>query len=169
MLWGAKHVLLEFDSLHDCFTSTLDDKDDTVWPTLSRFIALFRKNMPSVRNSLLPSPDKGSACKRLNLFLRWMVRKDDVDPGGWDHVPAAKLIIPLDTHMHRIGLMLHLTERKQADIKTAIEITHAFRSIAPDDPVRYDFALTRLGIRGEIEPEAFFKASGKRGPKEQRF
>lgn len=169
MLWGVKHVLMEHGSLHDCFVSTLDDEDDIILPALSRFITLFRKNMPVVRNSLLPSPDKGSACKRLNLFLRWMVREDDVDPGGWGQVPAAKLIVPLDTHMHKIGLMLHLTGRKQADIRTAIEITHAFRTIAPDDPVRYDFALTRLGIRGEIEPEAFLKACGNRRGKEQSF
>ena len=169
MLWGVKHVLMEYGSLHDCFVSTLDEEDDVILPALSRFMTLFRKNMPVVRNSLLPSPEKGSACKRLNLFLRWMVREDDVDPGGWGHVPAAKLIIPLDTHMHKIGLMLHLTGRKQADIRTAIEITHAFRSIAPDDPVRYDFVLTRLGIRGEIKPEAFVKACGKRGSKKPLF
>jgi uncharacterized protein (TIGR02757 family) len=98
-----------------------------------------------------------------------MVREDEVDPGGWGDVPAAKLIIPLDTHMHKIGLMLHLTGRKQADIRTAIEITQAFRSIVPDDPVRYDFVLTRLGIRGEIDPEAFLKACGNRGYKEPIF
>jgi uncharacterized protein (TIGR02757 family) len=165
MLWGLKHVLMEYGSLHNCFVSTLDDEDDIILPALSRFMVLFRKNMPGVRNSLLPSPDKGSACKRLNLFLRWMVREDEVDPGGWGDVPAAKLIIPLDTHMHKIGLMLHLTGRKQADIRTAIEITQAFRSIVPDDPVRYDFVLTRLGIRGEIDPEAFLKACGNRGCK----
>jgi uncharacterized protein (TIGR02757 family) len=169
MLWGVKHVLKEYGSLHDCFVSTLNDEDDILLPALSRFMALLRKNMPIVRNSLLPLPEKGSACKRLNLFLRWMVRKDDVDPGGWSHVPASKLIIPLDTHMHKIGLMLHLTGRKQADIRTAIEITHAFRSIAPEDPVRYDFALTRLGIRGEIEPETFAKACGSRGCKGPTF
>lgn len=158
MLWGVRYVLKEFGTLHACFVSTLDDSDDNIFPALSRFIRLFKKKMPAYQNSLLPTPDKGSACKRLNLFLRWMVRKDDVDPGGWDQVPTAKLVIPLDTHMHKIGRLLHLTGRKQADIRTAIEITHAFRAIAPLDPIRYDFSLTRLGIRREIEPEAFIRA-----------
>jgi uncharacterized protein (TIGR02757 family) len=86
-----------------------------------------------------------------------MVRKDRVDPGGWSFVPVSKLIVPLDTHMHRIGLLLHLTTRRQADIRSAIEITHAFRKIAPEDPVRYDFALTRLGIRKDIDSDAFLR------------
>jgi uncharacterized protein (TIGR02757 family) len=76
-----------------------------------------------------------------------MVRKDSVDPGGWDRVSPAKLIVPLDTHMHRICLLLKLTGRKNADMRTAMEITSAFRKIDPEDPVRYDFALTRPGIR----------------------
>ena len=158
MLWGVRHVLKEYGTLHNCFVSNLNEEDDNIFPTLSRFTRRLKKRMPAGKNSLLPTPEKGSACKRLNLFLRWMVREDEVDPGGWGQVPMAKLIIPLDTHMHKIGLMLHLTGRKQADIRTAIEITHAFRSIAPHDPVRYDFALTRLGIRGELEPEAFIRA-----------
>ncbi len=102
--------------------------------------------LPSDMTMLLPSPGKGSACKRLNLFLRWMVRSDDVDPGGWSGVDAGKLIVPLDTHMHRMGLEVGLTRRKQADMQAALEVTRAFRTIAPEDPVRYDFALTRLGI-----------------------
>ena len=80
-----------------------------------------------------------------------MVRADDVDPGGWKAVSAAKLIVPLDTHMHRIALTLGATRRNAADMRTAMEITDAFRRISPDDPVRYDFALTRLGIREEMD------------------
>ncbi|KAF0120635.1 MAG: hypothetical protein FD151_1585, partial [bacterium] len=73
---------------------------------------------------------------------------------------ASKLIVPLDTHMHRICLALKLTKRKQADIRTASEITAAFRTISPDDPVRYDFALTRLGIRKEGDVDDFLKQCG---------
>ena len=102
------------------------------------------------RKHVLACPDKGSACKRLNLFLRWMVREDNVDPGGWNQVPASMLIIPLDTHMHRIGHSFQLTSRKQADMRTALEITKAFREMSPQDPVRYDFSLTRLGIRNDM-------------------
>jgi len=86
-----------------------------------------------------------------------MVRQDDVDPGGWENLPASKLIVPLDTHMHRICLLLKFTSRKQADLRTAIEITEAFRTISPDDPVRYDFALTRLGIRDDADLGQFLK------------
>ena len=116
-----------------------------------------------MRAGLLPSPSAGSACKRLNLFLRWMVRQDNVDPGGWDSVSPAKLIIPLDTHMHRIGRRLGLTPRRQADLRTAIEITEGFRGICPSDPVRYDFALTRLGIRRDEGVEDFLSGALRTG------
>lgn len=87
-----------------------------------------------------------SACKRLNMLLRWMARKNSpVDLGLWDIDPA-KLIIPVDTHVHRMALELGLTKRKQADMRTAIEITEAMREIWPDDPTRGDFALFGYGI-----------------------
>ena len=105
-------------------------------------------------SSLLPDPDRGSACKRLHLFLKWMVRVDAVDPGGWTVLPPSALVVPVDTHMHRIGLALGLTERGQADIRTALEMTEAFSLVRPDDPVRYDFALTRFGIRPDLDMEA---------------
>lgn len=90
--------------------------------------------------------DHKSACKRLNMLLRWMVRKNSpVDLGLWDLDPA-KLIIPVDTHVHRIALELGLTQRKQADMKTALEITFAMREIWPDDPAKGDFALFGYGI-----------------------
>jgi len=95
-------------------------------------------------NSLIPSCSGNSAFKRLNLYLRWMVRRDNVDPGGWVNIPASRLIIPLDTHMYRISVKLGLTRRRQADIKTALEITEALKNIDIDDPVKYDFALTRI-------------------------
>jgi uncharacterized protein (TIGR02757 family) len=125
-------------------------------PALAELIKRFNGNDPDSKNSLLPSPDKGSACKRLNLFLRWMVREDAVDLGGWKGIPASKLIVPLDTHMYRICSSLNMTCRKPADMATALEITKYFRKISPEDPVRYDFAITRLGIRDDAEPELFF-------------
>ena len=85
--------------------------------------------------------DKKSACKRLNMLLRWMARKDSpVDLGLWNIDPA-KLIIPVDTHVHRVALDLGLTKRRQADMKTALEITDAMREIWPEDPAKGDFAL----------------------------
>jgi uncharacterized protein (TIGR02757 family) len=79
-----------------------------------------------------------------------MVRRDEVDPGGWTVFSPKDLIVPTDTHMHGIALRLGLTARKQADLKTALEITRAFARLRPDDPARYDFALTRFGIRGAL-------------------
>ena len=163
MFFGIKRVIERYGSLHACFTACMNDDNDTIHtilPALSAFVKELIVESDERRNSLLPLPTRGSACKRLHLFLRWMVRKDEVDPGGWDNVPKSRLIVPLDTHMHRICLALGLTQRKQADMRTAVEITTAFRTIAPDDPVKYDFALTRLGIRNDTDMNAFLKQCG---------
>lgn len=141
-------------TLGELFARLVRPGEETVVPALERFTAALRGEVWCGRSSVLPEPTKGSACKRLHLFLRWMVRRDEVDPGGWDGVPASKLVVPLDTHMHRIGRMLGLTGRAQADIRTALELTGAFREFAPDDPVKYDFALTRLGIRDDVTIES---------------
>jgi uncharacterized protein (TIGR02757 family) len=102
------------------------------------------------RFSLLAAPENGSACKMLALYLIWMVRRVEVDPGGWTVFAPRELIVPTDTHMHGIALRLGLTARKQAGLKTALEITRAFARFCPEDPARYDFALTRFGIRGAL-------------------
>lgn len=93
-------------------------------------------------------PSTGSACKRLNLFLRWMVRKDAVDPGGWTRLHPRQLIVPLDTHTIRIGQCLRLTRRTSPGWKMAVDITAALRRLDPDDPVRYDFSLCHLSMMG---------------------
>ena len=97
---------------------------------------------------LLTSPEKGSACKRMNLFLRWMIRDRDIDFGIWKDIPRSKLIIPLDTHIARIGKCLGLTSRSSADWKMAVEITESLKRLDPDDPIKYDFALCHQGISG---------------------
>jgi uncharacterized protein (TIGR02757 family) len=95
---------------------------------------------------LVPDPRAGSACKRLLLWVRWMCRPaDGVDLGLWP-IPPSRLIIPLDTHVHRIARNLGLTRRKDASLRTAAEITNALRALDPDDPVRYDFAICHLGV-----------------------
>ena len=161
LLQGAKNALAAFGSLEACFLAGYRDSDDTILPALNAFVkTLLGRKATESRNSLLPLPDRGSACKRLNLFMRWMVRKDAVDPGGWDRVPLAKLIIPLDTHMHRISRIMGFTRRGQADVGTAIEVTRAFRRFVPEDPVRYDFVLTRLGIRKDMDMPRFLRDSG---------
>jgi uncharacterized protein (TIGR02757 family) len=155
MLISARELIEEYGTLQECFLKSFKKDDETVLPALAAFVKLFNGNDSDSKNSLLPSPDKGSACKRLNLFLRWMVREDKVDPGGWKDIPASKLIIPLDTHMYRICSSMNMTCRKPADMTTALEITDYFRKISPEDPVRYDFAITRLGIRSDATPETF--------------
>jgi len=150
MLAGAARAIESFGSLEGCFCEGLAASDRTVLPALQAFVGRITAAAPGPCGHLMPDPAKGSACKRLNLMLRWLVRRDDVDPGGWSAVGAEKLIVPLDTHMHRIARRMGMTERKTADLRTALEVTAAFRRIAPDDPVRYDFALTRTGIRDDV-------------------
>jgi uncharacterized protein (TIGR02757 family) len=93
-------------------------------------------------------PSTGSACKRLNLFLRWMVRTDNVDPGGWSSPPARQLIVPLDTHTIRAGHCLRLTRRASPGWRMAADITAALRALDPADPVRFDFSLCHLSMMG---------------------
>jgi uncharacterized protein (TIGR02757 family) len=93
-----------------------------------------------------PRPSAGSACKRLNLFLRWMVRRDAIDLGVWSTVSPARLIIPLDTHVIRLGRCLRLTRYATPGWKMAAEITASLRAIDPADPIRYDFSLCHLGM-----------------------
>jgi uncharacterized protein (TIGR02757 family) len=94
------------------------------------------------------SPSQKSTCKRLNMFLRWMVRKDDngVDFGIWNHIKPSELIIPCDLHVDRVARKLNLLTRKQTDWQTAVELTRKLREFDPIDPVKYDFALFGLGI-----------------------
>ncbi len=99
---------------------------------------------------LLADARRGSAAKRLHLFLRWMVRADCIDPGGWTVVQPHQLQVPVDTHMLAIGSALGLTDRKVPDARAVREVTSFFASIRPDDPVRYDFSLTRLGIHPDL-------------------
>lgn len=146
LLLGMKKAIARHGSLQRCFVEHMKPADRSVLPALEGFVAELAREGAAPGAMFLPSPAAGSACKRLHLFLRWMVRRDDVDPGGWTGISPSMLIVPLDTHMHRIGLHTGLIGRRQPDQKAAVEMTEAFRAIHPDDPVRYDFALTRLGI-----------------------
>jgi uncharacterized protein (TIGR02757 family) len=93
-----------------------------------------------------PRPSAGSACKRLNLFLRWMVRRDEIDLGVWTRLSPARLIVPLDTHVIRLGRCLRLTRYTSPGWKMASEITASLRNVDALDPVRYDFALCHVGM-----------------------
>ncbi len=153
LLWGIAGVLKRHGSIERCFLEGYREGREAggrpVLAGMRMMVDSIRAASEGEIGMLLPSPAKGSACKRLNLYLRWMVRADDVDPGGWTSVRPSELIVPLDTHMYSFALEWGLTGRKSADLKAALEITDVFRLIVPDDPVRYDFSLTRPGIRDE--------------------
>ena len=155
LLIGAKNIIDRFGSLNKCFISGFSPDHKNIFSAMTCFVdeIIASGNNPG---HLVAIPKKGSACKRMNLFLRWMVRKDRVDPGGWKGIDKSKLIVPIDTHMHKIGLKFGFTSRKQAGIKTALEITEGFKTFSPKDPVKYDFALTRFGIRNDIDMKSLF-------------
>jgi len=155
LLLGIRRVIHRFGSLEDCFRYGYREEHETVVPALSSFVSELSQEWRVECNSLLPQPEKGSACKRLHLYLRWMIRRDRVDPGVWKSMPVHKLIVPLDTHMHRMGLHFDLTRRSGADLCTAVEVTKGFQTVCPEDPVRYDFALTRIGMRGQFPSGVF--------------
>jgi uncharacterized protein (TIGR02757 family) len=158
LLLGIKQVIKAHGSLYECFLNGFRKRDGSVLSALTQFVRNLTEFKSLTAGHLVPLPEKGSACKRLNLFMRWMVRKDAVDPGGWDEIPESKLIIPLDVHMYRAGLLLGFTKRKQADMRTALEVTAGFKEIVPQDPVRYDFAITRLGMRNAQDLDLFLKS-----------
>ena len=112
----------------------------------SYFISLV--DFPNRTKKHISSPSQKSTCKRLNMFLRWMVRKDDcgVDFGIWNNIKPSELIIPCDLHVDRVARKLNLITRKQTDWQTAVELTERLREFDPVDPVKYDFALFALGI-----------------------
>jgi uncharacterized protein (TIGR02757 family) len=128
-------------SLGALFEEGYDGNDADIGPSLARFVTALGAD-----GYLTSSPNDGSACKRMNLWLRWMVRRTPPDLGLWTFVDPAKLVMPLDTHVHRIATFLGLSDRKSGDWKTARALTDALARFDPTDPVRYDFALCRLGI-----------------------
>jgi uncharacterized protein (TIGR02757 family) len=107
------------------------------------------RSRPTGLPYFFPRPSTGSACKRLNLYLRWMVRADSVDLGSWSGVSASQLIVPLDVHVVRVGQCLGLTRHRCAGWKMASDITASLRQLDPTDPVRYDFALCHVGMRDQ--------------------
>lgn len=156
MLRGIGSVLRRERSLERAFQAGCEGTD-----TIAGLEALVRRIDPAgTAGHLLPRPSTGSACKRLHLYLRWMVRRDAVDPGHWRCASPSGLLVPLDTHMHGIGRRLGAITRSSANLASARELTDAFRAVCPDDPVRYDFALTRLGIRTDTDLGEFYRRCG---------
>ena len=162
LLWIIRRTLEEYGSLEAAFASGLSPKDRDVTAALEHFCAILLgfgheqfyprgelKRRVGVR-FFFPSPSQGSACKRMNLYLRWMVRPDDgIDCGVWDRVTPRQLVIPVDTHIARISSYIGLTAVKSPGWGMALDITRSLRNLHPGDPLRYDFALCHLGIAGD--------------------
>lgn len=146
LLRGIAILREEYGSLENCFVEGVKSDDEDVVPALTSFVTKLRLASGRRELSLLACPSMGSACKRMFLFLRWMVRRDEVDPGPWTQIPASQLVVPMDVHMHRVSCQLGLTTRRQADLKSALQVTGFFQKVVPEDPVKYDFSLTRPGI-----------------------
>jgi len=154
LLTLLKKIINRHGSIERYFALGYNPGDKNIIPALSNFCnslldihAAGGKGQPTRGlKYLLVSPDGGSACKRLNLFLRWMVRDDDVDTGLWKSIEKAELIVPIDVHMGRLCKILGLYDRKTVSLSAAEEITESFAEIEPADPVKYDFALSRIGI-----------------------
>jgi len=140
------------DSLEAAFmpTSITDNRQLSTENSLNHFRQYFFSLPDHPRRTMkhVSSPSQKSTCKRLNMFLRWMVRKDGagVDFGIWNHIQPSDLIMPCDLHVDRVARKLKLINRKQTDWQTAVELTEALKKFDPVDPVKYDFALFGLGI-----------------------
>jgi uncharacterized protein (TIGR02757 family) len=160
-LLAVARVRREHGSLRNLFAACDHGEPDFV-PALERFyseLAFFaaspERDATRGLRFLLPNPGQGSACKRAHLFLRWMIRDGDLDLGLWRgaRFDPARLLLPMDTHVHRISTYLGLTRRKSADLAAAREATAWLRKIAPHDPAGFDWALSRLGILAECVRE----------------
>lgn len=156
LLWILKQMLDRRGSIEGFFLEGFDPATADLGPALDDFsrraLALDVKTAygrvparPGVCY-FFPRPSTGSACKRLNLFLRWMIRSDRLDLGVWTRVPASALLVPLDTHVIRVGRCLGLTRYTSPGWRMAHDITASLRVLDPDDPVRYDFAICHLGM-----------------------
>ena len=150
-LKNVAEILRECGTLEGYMSECLRASEGNIISALDKFSDRLMRNKRVGSFSLITSPGDGSACKRLFLFLKWLVRCDEVDPGGWGVIKPSELIVPTDTHMHKIGMRLGFTRRKTADLRCAKEITDGFREICAEDPAKYDFVLTRFGIRSGLD------------------
>ncbi|MEO1517765.1 MAG: TIGR02757 family protein [Bacteroidota bacterium] len=140
----------ENESLESAFTHKLAPDAPHVGDALTGFHELFFSldHAPARTRKHVATPARKSSCKRLNMFLRWMVRRDDkgVDFGLWKNIQPSQLLIPMDVHVDRVARRLGLLTRKQRDFRAVLELTDSLRAFDPDDPVRYDFSLFGIGV-----------------------
>ena len=153
LLRSLQWVYREFGGLESIFAAGIKADDPDVYGGIlhARTILLSHPSMPSRTHKHIANPAKGSSAKRINMFLRWMVRKDHagVDFGLWDSISPSQLICPLDVHTATVARRLGLLFRKQNDWKAALALTQYLRLMDPHDPVKYDFALFGIGVYGD--------------------
>ncbi|MBL0882322.1 MAG: TIGR02757 family protein [Chitinophagaceae bacterium] len=142
-----KHHYLQYDSLESAFTLTIEKEMEARLISFHQYFFSL-EDAPARTKKHIATPFKGSSCKRLNMFLRWMVRKDKsgVDFGIWQKIKPSELICPIDLHVARVAKRFQLLDRKQMDWQAAVELTNYLRTLDPKDPVKYDFALFGLGV-----------------------
>lgn len=149
-----KNYYQQHNSLEFAFAAALTPNAPNIEKGLSSFHELFfsLEDFPERTRKHIATPTRKSSCKRLNMFLRWMVRKDDngVDFGLWTTIKPAQLICPCDVHVDRVARKLGLIQRTTTDWQTALELTENLKQLDPFDPVKYDFALFGLGVEGEM-------------------
>jgi len=140
----------ENETLESAFFESMTAEDETIENGLIGFQESFfaLPDAPQRTRKHVASPARKSTCKRLSMFLRWMVRDDNagVDFGLWKKIKPAQLTMPLDVHVERVARHLKLIKRKQRDWQTTLELTQAMKKFDPEDPVKYDYALFGLGV-----------------------
>jgi len=145
-----RHYYQQHDTLEEAFLQGMSPRDATTENGLIQFHHLFfsMKGYPARTRKHIATPERQAACKRMNMFLRWMVRKDDqgVDFGLWQRIRPHQLVCPCDVHVARVARKLGLLKRKSTDWKAAMELTQHLKTWCPTDPVKYDFALFGLGV-----------------------
>lgn len=145
---ALRFLYQQYRSLEEVFVVPSDH--ETIEQGLIKFHNLFfsLEHHPHRTKKHLATPERKSTCKRVSMYLRWMVRRDNrgVDFGHWRKISPAQLVCPCDLHVDRVGRKLKLIKRKQTDWLTAIELTENLRKLDPQDPVRYDFALFGIGV-----------------------
>ena len=145
-------VLARFGSLHRAVADGSDTTDENIGPRIERLSTLLLEGPPGIPARMrkhLAKPSTGSACKRLSMYFRWMVRPGPVDLGIWHAIEPRQLVLPLDIHSGRQARAVGLLTRKANDWRAVLELTEACRSLNPEDPARYDFAFFGSGSAGE--------------------
>ena len=175
-LWGIGRVVSWHGSLEACFAQSRPNRgarldglaprrpvdakrwdtrkaSEATWAAAAGFSRELSVASGGRLSILLPMVDRGGASKRLNLFLRWVVREDEIDPGGWSCLKPWELSVPVDTHLLKAARLLGMTTRKTADRRASEEITEWLSHLRPEDPTAFDFSLTRYGIHPVLRRE----------------